>query len=442
MSAQVRKGHQDPMSADRRTLTIGAIAMVVLIAVGVVSASVFARGGCVAAPESATPTAQARGDVGAALGDHLGVAGDELVAAIESATGRTATSATTVADATGLVVTDGGIVAAGGHSTLIGGDGEPLAALDVGGDVQLLGGGPTSYAIGFVNPDTGQASAITPVDGGDLAIGDCLDTALVGELFAFHLDARDGQLLLLRTDDDADNTEIELRDARRGQIWSTPLELGFGSPGIVADRTSAALTEDAVVIARRTAVDDGLPALLVLDRSDGEVLLARSAEELARDTAVPADQPLRWQVVAADDQVAHLAVTVDADDPEPPVLVRVAVDDGVALGDASLDGPVAATALGDDGRLALLVDGHPGLLEIGPDGKVERLDGTPGSSDPLALVDDTATTVLDGALVGRGGPEPLPDEVTVLDLAIRDGQLAVLLGHADDDRDAILVLLA
>jgi hypothetical protein len=37
---------EDPLAADRRTLVIGASAMVGLILIGVVSAQLFARGGC------------------------------------------------------------------------------------------------------------------------------------------------------------------------------------------------------------------------------------------------------------------------------------------------------------------------------------------------------------------------------------------------------------
>ncbi|MTV27861.1 hypothetical protein FTX61_20945 [Nitriliruptoraceae bacterium ZYF776] len=430
------------MSADRRTLTIGAVAMVLLVAVGVVSASIFARGGCVAVPEATAPATEARADVGAALGDHLDVAGDELAAAIEAATGRTATSVTPVAGAEVLRGTATGTVAAGTGATLLGPDGDPLAALELG-EIRLLGGGDGLYALGFVNEDTGQATAITPVAGHDLAVGTCLDTAVVGELFAFHLDARDGELLLLRTDDDADNTEIEVRDAAAGRVWTTPLELGFGSPGVVADRTTAALGTDTIVLGRRTAADDDLPAVIELDREDGTVRGQLSAADLADAADLPVDGATRWEVVAAGEDVAYLTATSDHDDAGPPVLLTVQLDLAQPVAARPLPGPVVAAAVGSDDRVVLLArDGDRAeLLELGPDGEVTATTGTAPDVATVAALDGGALTVLDGQLTGPDGAADLPDGIEVLDLLVTDDRVAVLLGHDDEARDPVLVLL-
>ncbi|MEX0705370.1 MAG: hypothetical protein WD041_02005, partial [Nitriliruptoraceae bacterium] len=174
--------HPDPMAADRRVLVIALVAMVVFVSVGVVSAQLFAGSPCgdlAPSPSPVTPTevpseaSPFEAVLGPASGAwDVGFAADGLVEVFD---GR-------------LAVTGPGMLTIGAD----GPDGGVLAA-----PARVVGGGDTLWSIAWMNDLTGQVDALVPIDE-DLEVGTCVDTAVVGSPFAFHLDAGDGQLLLLR----------------------------------------------------------------------------------------------------------------------------------------------------------------------------------------------------------------------------------------------------
>jgi hypothetical protein len=103
-----------------------------------------------------------------------------------------------------------------------------------------VGSGLHLYSLALTNPLTGQVDALQPLDE-ELEGLTCQDTALVGSPLAFHLAASDGQLLVLRVEEDGDEPELELRDPVAGQVWAAGLRLPTapaGLTGCAADRRS------------------------------------------------------------------------------------------------------------------------------------------------------------------------------------------------------------
>src|SRR5690606_8586714 len=103
--------------------------------------------------------------------------------------------------------------------------GTPDVAATFDPGVRLAGDGTGLFALAWMNDRTGQIDALLPL-GTTLDPGSCVDTAVVGSPFAFHLDANGGEMLLLRVEEDAVDPHIELRDARGGVVWTA----GIGVP--------------------------------------------------------------------------------------------------------------------------------------------------------------------------------------------------------------------
>jgi hypothetical protein len=411
----------DPMSADRRVLAVAAASMVGLILVGVVSAQLFTRSACAAIAPETVPDRQVGlvapavvddgvPDVGAVAAEALPDLGEqqrgELTAAIatlEDVFGPLR-SVADVRGADRLTAVDGGLVAAGTTATSLEEDGAAVRATVGLGDATVAGSGERLFSLALINPLTGQVDAFQPLDP-MLAAGPCIDTATVGTPLAFHLDAGDGELLLLRTDEDGDEPAVELRDPVDGRVWSTPLDVGTAPAGVLAERVTAALGDDAVAVGWRTIADHTGDAVALLDRADGEVRWTIAADEL-RDVARAGDQPLWVDVLAVggDDALVTLRPELDGQEPTtwPGVVVAVDVADGTVRWTADPGGAAPTTAVaGPEGWVvAGARDGRLAVTRFDDAGEVVGQHLADGDPD----VGARARVLADGTLVVAGGP--------------------------------------
>ena len=249
--------------ADRRTIVVAIGVMLALVLFGVSFASLFASTNCRRlGPDITTAvTVAARGAEARDLLTAAGVA----PTALDAATARYGTLASAVRlpfDAP-LRIGDAPV---GVADVLVTGDG--LALADATGDltgaatfrrdVTVVGDGVAVFALVVGNTLTGQVDALRPlvpgVDG--IAEGACVDTSAVGSPLSFLHDARGGELVGLRTDEDGSEAVLELRDHVRGRVWAPTFALPRAPAGLQGSRTSGALGPDTVVVARRLADTD------------------------------------------------------------------------------------------------------------------------------------------------------------------------------------------
>lgn len=389
---------EDPLAADKRTLAIGAASMVGLVAVGVVSAQLFVTGGC---GDFGEPGAASASPV--VIGDVFDAAQRDALAATYGTPFDEAYEVP--GDADRLAALPDGFAATGATVTAFDGAGAPRAQIEVPGTV--VGDGATLFDVALANELTGQVDAFTPIDAATLEPGACTDTAVVSEQFAFLLDARDGQLLQLRIDEDGDDPAIELRDGD-GQVSELRLELPAGPAGVLGERVSGAIAGDVVVVARRVAADDPGAAIVVADADGGErrievdraALVATLRAGGVLDDLGDDDAPLVVEVVTADADEAVLqvrAATTTGErpaDPADPTSGSVALTLDLATGDLAV---LAATtgAVGED-------DPDPGQ---GGDLGGDADDGTGLEvRDALQLADRTVVLVrVDGRSVVASG---------------------------------------
>ena len=353
----------DPLSADRRVLVVGAIAMVALILVGVVSAALFTRSACGRiVPDPVLPRAGGA-DVESVIDEALpDLFDDERSVLVEFLTGTDlgqrvgeVVAAVDVTGAERLVPATDGLVAATGTTTTLfePGSGAVRATTSVG-DGAVVGDGDTLYSLALTNPGTGQTDALVALDRA-LEGGDCLDTATVGTPFAFLLGAGAGELLLFRVEEDGETPEVELRDAERGEIWATPLQTPQIPPGVSGERLDAAMDADTVVVGRRFVADDEAPVLSGFDRATGEERWTTPVAAFD-EIAPPGDGPVWVEVLAVDGDTALLGLARDdADDDarddarDAAHLVAVDTADGAIrwISDADPVAPLAASIGGD-----------------------------------------------------------------------------------------------
>jgi hypothetical protein len=249
-----------------------------------------------------------------------------------------------------------------------------------GGAVTVVGDGPATYALVVGNTITGQSDALRPllpgVDG--IEPGTCVDTSAVGSPLSFVHDAREGQLLGLRTDEDGSDVLVELRDAERGRIWAPPIVLPRAPAGLQGSRTSGAIGPDLVVVARRIADADD-----ETERSAAAVLGLARADGSLRFTLSPAD------VRAA---LPSGAVTGPADRLAEEPALRIAVvevdQDVVTLVVFPDVGPDELLPLPAHGPLGALADAHPRSVTL-------TLDASDGRV--LSVAVGAAATDRDGA---------------------------------------------
>jgi hypothetical protein len=420
--------HPDPMAADKRVLIIGLVVMVALVGIGVASAAIFAGSACrdIGAQQITVPNASSELDD--VVGGRDGIdaqAAETLRTLVDDLSGHLGplTGVAHVSGATSLTRLGGGVAATGPVTVALDAAGASVVGTAGFDDPAIVvGSGERVYSLALMNQLTGQVDALLPFDGA-LDPGTCVDTAVVGDPFAFYLDAGDGQLLLLRVEEDADDPELELRDATVGRRWTASVDVPVAPPGILAERVSAALGDEVIVAARRVIPGEDAPAAIGVGRSDGDrrwELDAETVLEIFGD-----DEPLWIEVtdvgVAPDsdrDHAALLAIDVEAGrvigriDPggsRAAILasyldvhgVVVAWRDGqeVVLQRFDADGAEVGSAERRAGDLAETEDGlaitENAVLAVADDGIVEvaRTEGAARLRDVLRVGDATSLLV-------------------------------------------------
>jgi hypothetical protein len=313
-------------------------------------------------------------DIAALLAEH-GVDAATL-AASEALLGPVTLALPVVLDAPlRLGAHSAGVLVTGDGAMLVASEGDVLAGVSFRRDITVVGDGSAVYALVVGNAITGQVDALRPllpeVDG--FVPGTCVDTSAVGSPLSFLHDARDGNMLGLRTDEDGSDSVLELRDPTRGRVWAPAVEFPRAPAGLQGARTSGVIGPDTVVLARRFGVDliDGASddeghALQAFARSDGTLRWTLGTEDVR--AALPPDLA---ETPALRLEVAH----VDGE----RTLVTVAPD-------------VAADAL-----LPPPVHGPLGVLDP-PDARTITLE--------IALEDGSVlSSTMGGAPIGRDGPE-------------------------------------
>ena len=379
---------EDPLAADKRTLAIGLAAMLGLVGVGVVSAQLFVTGGCEPIGEPVAATAGTESVEQLLDGDA--VAELEQLLEVELA------SASVVAgDADRLVPgPDGRVLTVGDVVTAL--DDELIPATEVTVPGVVVGDGDTLFDVALANELTGQVDAFTAIDPVTLEADGCTDTTVVGEQFAFLLDAGDGQLLQLRIDEDGDLPRAELRD-RAGAISVTDLTLPAGPAGVFGDRVTGRTDGEAVVVARRVTADDPGAAIVIADAATGEVRDELDRDAVAEvvepvggvldlDGSLGADVALRVEALTVDGGRAWLTVRADPAEEELPEARPLLLDLDLATGELTahgpLDGAVVDAALGPDGVLALAVDDGEGAVLVRADAAGEAVGDVPVGEAP------------------------------------------------------------
>lgn len=362
--------YEQPFAADVRTMVIAAAAMVLLVVAGVVSASVFAGPVCdrlAPAPLDPPPVAGPGPDaVTAGLADGERDRVGRVIERLSSEFG--VVSGVAVAeDAERVAVTPRGPALLGRGATVLSGDGAAVEAAVTFPGATVVGDGATLYALALENDVTDQVDALQPLDA-DLAALTCVETALVGSPLAFHLDAGGGELLLLRSSEDGEDVEVQLRDPTRGEVWSRGLEMPAASAGGQGAATSAVLAEGSVIVGRDVGLDAGVPALRGLARGDGEPVWQLTAAEIARHLGDEAGDDGAREVEVLAVRGGEAVVAFGAPEGAGPVrLVWIDVAGGTIVGHEVADaggrvgvvrrGPTWAAAdeaVGDGGDVVVL----------------------------------------------------------------------------------------
>ncbi len=349
---------EDDARSDRRTLVVGAVVMVALVAVGVAFGIGPAGTRCrLLDPRPIAPDATAR----------------ELVELADLGVGAPVGVPDVVAPRLGRH--PDGVLVTGGDLVLLGPDGGLLAGAALDPPVAVVGDGTAPFAVVVGNATTGQVDALRPlvVSPAGVVPGACVDTSAVGSPLAFLLAAGDGELLLLRTDEDGSEAVLELRDPVRGRVWAPSVVLGTAPAGLLGARTSGGLGPDVVIVARRLGgAGDDDPAVIALDRATGRVRWTLTPEAVR--AALPADvaalPAVRLEVADVD---GDGAVLLAAPDTAPDAALPAPVHGPLAApGALPVPGPVATLRLAADGAVRGSGPGAPPVavrdLADGPGG--------------------------------------------------------------------------
>lgn len=446
------RGDDELLAADRRTMTIAIVAVVALVLVGITSAALFSPSPCRVIAPTAVEPGPVGNDVAAVVSGALAALSPETQTTVVDGLADVAADLGAVvgaADVRGaemLTWSDDGPVALGPVTTVLASGGATVrAAADTSGST-VVGDGATLYALALTNVVTGQVDALQPLDAAeDLRGLTCQDTATVGTPLAFLLDAGDGQLLLLRIDEDGDDPDLELRDPVAGRVWGARFDAGAAPAGTVAARLGARLGDDLVVSARRSVPDDEGDVVTAVQRTDGverwtvtrEVLPdGLEAETVALEVlSVGGDQVLLTAAVEREEAGGPVL--------EPPVLFALDPATGLPMGTPqAIPGPVVAvTSATTDDEVAVHWQADAGT-STGLGGGLEVVrDAEVVASTEVAEVARAVATLGDGTVVAAVGTalvsfvaegdglrsEPLDLGVEVADVVARDGRVALLL---------------
>ncbi len=436
------------LAADRRTMVIGAVVVVAMLLVGLTSAALFTRSACAAIEPDAVVDRVAGKDLEAALAAGLPDLGEASRSAIGEAIGDLAahlgplSGAADVTGAERVAVLPTGWATTGSVSTVLDVTGAGVTATADTGGATVVGDGSHLYALRLVNELTGQVDALQPLDVSLRGLT-CQDTATVATPLAFHLDADDGELLLLRIDEDGGDADLQLRDPVAGSVWRARFDAGQAPAGTIAARLDGALGPTLAVAARRSTPDDDGAVVTAVDRATGAArwTLDRAAllpQELRASTVVP-----QVLLVSADRVLLRLAVEVDdenAGTASDVLLVALdAADGGAVLGGAPLPGEVVAVEAAHGRAPAVVVTSTPdggtwSLLRVDDDGVGSVLRTERGGSTALTrLADGRLVLGTDASLVvlHDGTADAVPLAVSVSDLAVGHGRVGLLLRQTE-----------
>jgi hypothetical protein len=382
--------------ADRRVVLTAVAVMFALVLSGVLIATFFATTSCrqlgpdlTGAPVVAEQGAAARlllGDAG--LDTDALARAERLLGPVASAVTLPLRAPLRIGEAP---VGIGAVVVTGDGAALVASSGDVTGAATFRRSVTVVGDGITMFALVVGNTLTGQVDAIRPLvpTARGLEAGTCVDTSAVGSPLSFLHDARGGNLVGLRTDEDGTDAVLELRDSVRGRVWAPVVELPRAPAGLQGSRTSGALGPDTVVMARRTVRDAGeqMPVLLAFRRSDGAPLWRLDATAVRDALPAPlADDPaLRLEVASVD---AERALVVAFPDVAPDALLPLPTFG--PLGDLREPHEASVTLVIDvrDGRVLAVA---PGPSPVGREG-AEREALLARLRDAGVAVDDALAT--------------------------------------------------
>jgi len=380
----------DEARSDRRVVIIALSVMVGLVLFGVGYGSLFAATNCrqLRPVEPALPVTATHADDARALLLDGGLAADAL-AAMEDLLGPLTSAVRLPLDApirigpletsgpeSGPVLDGAGVLVTGDGVVRIGPDGDVVAGVVFRRAVTVVGDGGAVYALVVGNTLTGQVDAIRPfvVGGGDDGVGfragTCVDTSAVGSPLSFVHDARDGQLLGLRTDEDGSDAVLELRDPVRGRVWAPVVALPRAPAGLQGSRTSGAIGPDTVVMVRRIAEaseagEAGEGAVRAFGRSDGLLRweLDGATVRAALPTDLAAEPGLRLEVASVDEALIHVTVWPDV---APDALLPLPTHGPLGVLQGAHERTVTLTIDLGTGDVVLVRPGPSGVGRDGP----------------------------------------------------------------------------
>ncbi len=379
-SAATATTRSEEERADRRVVITALVVMVALVLFGVGFGGLFGATNCrqlrpidLDIASSAVPAAVTSGEGIGALLAAQGV-DRQTLAAGEALLGGAALAVPVLLDAPLRVgLHPSGVLVTGDGAVLVAPEGNILAGVRFRRPVTVVGDGSAVYALVVGNVITGQVDALRPlrpeVDG--FVTGTCVDTSAVGSPLSFLHDAREGQMVGLRTDEDGSDAVLELRDPTRGRVWAPVVTLPRAPAGLQGARTSGMIGPETVVMARRIgvslvdpAVDDDGHALQAFDRRDGMLrwTLAPGDVRAVLPAELSGTATLRLEVAHVDSRRVLVTVAPDVaadallplpvhgplgrlEPPDPrTVTLEVALDDGRIIATAP-----GASAVGRDG---------------------------------------------------------------------------------------------
>jgi len=402
----------DEARADRRVVLTALAIMFALVLSGVAFAQFFATTSCRQLGPELTALGTPAG-TGAAARMLLAEAGsgEGALAAAEALHGPLASAVRLPLDAPLRIgeapVGIGAVVVTGDGAVLVAPSGSATASATFRREVTVVGDGVTLFALVVGNTLTGQIDAIRPLVpiAGGFEPGTCVDTSAVGSPLSFLHDAREGNLLGLRTDEDGSDAVLELRDHVRGRVWAPVVELPRAPAGLQGSRTSGALGPDMAVMARRTVLgaDEPMPVVLAFARSDAAPGFTLDVATLRAALPDPlADEPaLRLEVAHVGTELAHVVVFPDV---APDALLPLPTFG--PLGDLEPAHERSVTLVLDlaDGRIVSVT---PGASPIGREGSAREalIEGLrdAGLDVADALATRHGTWVLVGDVLARLG---------------------------------------
>lgn len=222
---------------------------------------------------------------------------------------------------------------------------------------------------------------------------------------SFLHDARDGNLLGLRTDEDGSDVVLELRDHVRGRVWAPVLDVPRAPAGLQGARTSGAYGPDTVVVSRRLVLgeDDGIPALRAFRRSDGQPVwdVDAAAVRAALPVTLADVASLRVEVAHVGDEALRIATYPDVAPDAPLPLPTVSL-----LGEVDPPHPDTVTLTLDvrDGRVLDVAAGPAPFGRDGPERDALRASvAATGVAVDDVLATSDGTWVLVGDVLARLG---------------------------------------